>query len=170
MTTSNPNLQPPSQPHTPTPPHTAWYFKLSWVLSNLSNVSAPIVTIIYFVVLYPDSKDYENQTLGVHNVNQHVMNLGVVLLDLMVTAHPVRLLHMYLTLIYGTIYIIFTVIYFLTTDYVIYSILDWRNYGLALATFAGLIVVGLPLLQFLFFGVYQFKMWLSSKNGNVDKS
>nr|KAI8733081.1 protein rolling stone-like [Biomphalaria glabrata] len=139
---------------------TPWYFKVSWCLSDIVSVTAPIVTIIFFTALYPSMKNKPAVGLNLQDVNVHTLNLVFVVVDHVVSPRPIRLLHFVAPLIYGAIYIVFSVIYW-STDHVnnvVYkNVLDWNYPGISSGVAIGLAVVAIPLLQLSFFALYQLK-------------
>lgn len=46
------------------------------------------------------------------NVIVHVINSVLMLLDIWIVAHPVRLLHFYMPVTFGICYVFFSIIYF----------------------------------------------------------
>lgn len=96
----------------------------------------------------------------IEDINLHAMNLVVVVLELACGAVPVRLLHGVYPILYGLVYTIFSLIYW-SGDHsrVLYpKILDWNHPGSTAAIIAGLLLVGVPLLQTAIFGVYKLKV------------
>ncbi|XP_065332366.1 protein rolling stone-like [Cloeon dipterum] len=108
-----------------------WY----WCLNNVGNAAALSITILYWTKIY--NKDIHRLDFG--NIHGHIMNSVLVVVDLMVTAHPVRLLHFYQPLIFGAAYLVFTFIYFVLGgtnkrgSSSIYPILDWQKPLIAIA-------------------------------------
>lgn len=47
------------------------------------------------------------------NLIVHAFNSIVMFIDLCIVAHPIRLLHCYWTILLGTCYVIFSVVYYL---------------------------------------------------------
>ncbi|XP_059153805.1 uncharacterized protein LOC131939495 [Physella acuta] len=157
--------------------HTKIYFKISWCLSDVVSVSAPIVTIIFFCALYPQMKSTTSGLLDIQNTNVHALNFVFVIIDHMISARPIRLLHCLSPLIYGAIYIVFSVIYwsFDKNRHIIYpGVLDWNKPGVAVPVALGLAVVAIPLLQLAYFGMYRAKCVIHKKlydcsfNGDLD--
>ena len=103
--------------------------------------------------------------LGIHDTNTHALNLVFAFIDHVISARPVRLLHAIFVAVYGAVYILFTVVYwsFDKTNNIVYPILDYNLPGTAIPYCVGLCVVGLPLIQLLWFGLYRFKLWLCVK-------
>ncbi|XP_071180093.1 protein rolling stone-like [Mytilus edulis] len=134
-----------------------WFLKLSWLLGDVVLSFEIVVSIIYFVFLFPDK---ENRGALINDMNMHAMNTVFVLIDFCISARPVYLLHVIYPIIYGTIYAIFSVIYW-TQDHVnnvLYSVLDWNSPGNAVGLVVILAVVILPLFQLIFFGMHRLKL------------
>ncbi|KAL3841564.1 hypothetical protein ACJMK2_019687 [Sinanodonta woodiana] len=140
-----------------------WYMKLTWLLANIVYVFAFIVTIIYFTAVYP--------TLGMagtnmNDLNMHAFNTLLVLIDSVIVARPVRLLHFVNPVIYGLLYCAFSAIYWSAdkTRNVLYkNVLDWNQPGIAIGVMAGLALVVIPLLQFMHFLIFRLRLYLSEK-------
>ncbi|KAK3593932.1 hypothetical protein CHS0354_011536 [Potamilus streckersoni] len=140
-----------------------WYMKLTWFLANVVYVFAIIVTIIYFSAVYP--------TLGmagtnINDLNMHAFNTLLVMIDALVVARPVRLLHFVDAVIYGLLYCVFSVIYWSAdkTRNVLYkNVLDWNQPGIAIGVMAGLAIVVVPLLQFMHFFIFRLRLYLSER-------
>ncbi|CAL1531498.1 unnamed protein product [Lymnaea stagnalis] len=156
---------------------TPFYFQISWCLSDIVSASAPIVTVIFFTALYPLVKDRPAEGLDLQNTNVHALNFVFVVIDHLISPRPIRLLHFAAPLIYGCVYIIFSVIYWSTdhVNHVIYpGVLDWNYPGVAVGVSLGLAVVAIPLLQLSFFALYQLKSWIHKRlydcsfNGDLD--
>ena len=64
-----------------------------------------------------------------------ILNSAYVMVEILVSATPIRLLHVYQPLIYLTIYVLFTLIYYwaggtsASGSHYIYSVLDWEEAG-----------------------------------------
>lgn len=80
-----------------------------WFLSNVTiNVSITI-SCIYWLMIYDSKRDY----LDFVNITTHGVNIVVLLLDLIVTAQPFRLLHLVQPLGVGVAYVLFTLVFYL---------------------------------------------------------
>ena len=145
-----------------------WHFKLSWLISNIACASAPVVTIIYFAALY--NPDEPESAMNIHNTNVHALNLVFVLIDHLLAARPVRLLHLLYALLWGALYIVFNVVYWSNdrVNNIIYDILDWNKPGVAVGVTAGLCFIFLPLVQLLYFGLYHLKLFIYKKLHDED--
>ena len=137
-----------------------WYLKLSWILANISQHFSIIVTVIYFSVIYPSLDISTSAGAMVNDLNMHAISTVFVLIDVSISARPVRFLHFIYPTIYGVTYVIFSVIYWSTdkVNHVMYTILDWNNPSLSSAVVVSLSLVGIPLVQLLHFGIYKLRL------------
>ena len=95
----------------------------------------------------------------------HVLNMVYVLMDLLVTGVPVRLLHFYHGSVYSVIYGLFTVIYSSLADDndPTYDQLDWKNSPVtAVGWVSGLSLVCVPLMHLLNWVIYKIEMRILS--------
>lgn len=139
-----------------------FYMKISWLLFAIASGAAFIVTLIYFSALFPQRGI---SYLSVVDINLHLMNSVVVILEFIVAALPVRLLHGVYLFLYGLIYIVFSVIYWsVDHSHVLYpGVLDWNYPGRTMGYMLLLAFVGIPLLQSLLFGMYSLKLFIYRK-------
>ncbi|XP_060063806.1 uncharacterized protein LOC132544250 [Ylistrum balloti] len=133
--------------------------KFSWLLSVVAQHFSIFVTLLYFSAVFPFLK----VKVGlVNDINLHAVNSFIVLLDLAVSARPVRFLHVLYPVIYGCAYTVFSIVYW-TFDKernVLYAILNWNNPGLTLGVIAGAIFIVVPLIQFTLYGLYRLRLKL----------
>ncbi|XP_008199214.1 protein rolling stone-like [Tribolium castaneum] len=151
---SNPNLQSSSLK----------FYKLYWVLNVIATGTAFEITIMYWSLIYDEKVvDVNAMTFFVHANNSVLM-----MIDLFVVAHPIRLLHCCYPVVFGICYVVFTVIFYAaggtTTEgqVIIYDILDWRKPGtttvICLAALAFTVIVHVSC-----WGLYKFRIWTHSK-------
>ncbi|KAL8589433.1 hypothetical protein ACOMHN_021585 [Nucella lapillus] len=121
-----------------------WYLKVTWLLYTIVSDTTLIVTILYFTFLF-------DGVLTVKGTSTHVLTSVYVILDLAVTAMPVRLFHDLYVDIFAVIYTAFTLIYWqagglnaLGEPYV-YKVLDWANPGRSVTMTVAFLLVGVPL-------------------------
>ena len=79
--------------------------KISWLLNNIVAISALIVTVVYFSYAY--LSDLEAEPTWAHelgNVHRHGINSIVALIDVVLLAYPIRILHFVYVNIYGWLY------------------------------------------------------------------
>jgi hypothetical protein len=137
-----------------------WPMKANWILGNIVQVFAIVVTAVYFTALFP--------LIGKTNfidINLHAVNTFLILVDTCITARPVRLFHVIHPLIYGGCYLIFSAVYwsFDHVKHVLYpGVLDWNYPGTTFIWVAGLSLVVIPSLQMVYFGFYRLRIYFSS--------
>ena len=147
-----------------------WYIKLDWFLfAIVSNISF-IVTIVYFVALFPQLMNIDAAPPLLEDLHLHLVNSLVILLELALTAIPIRLLHVLYPFIYGLVYIIFSAVYW-AVDHknVLYPhVLDWNEPGQTMVVVVILAFVFVPFFQFITFGLYHLRLcldrYLSAQN------
>ncbi|GFR95891.1 protein rolling stone-like [Elysia marginata] len=136
-----------------------WYLCLVWILFNTASVFALVVTLVFWTLLAQEM--HASDLWSEDNLQIHLMNSVLVLLELSLTAIPVRLLHGVYPLIYGLTYVIFAVVYW-SVDHrnVVYDFLDFgKSPG---AVVASILVIGfilVPLLQLILYGLYRLKLY-----------
>lgn len=85
--------------------------KFYWLLNIICTTNAIIVTTLYWALVY--NKGDIPDVLDLNNILTHACNSIFLVFDLMVTAIPVRLLHVIYPFVYELIYTTFTVVYYL---------------------------------------------------------
>ncbi|XP_078575280.1 protein rolling stone-like [Branchiostoma floridae x Branchiostoma japonicum] len=80
-----------------------WFYKLSWVLYNVAFSEGIHITILFWALIGGDSSDV--------SILMHAMNSVTIVIDVMVSGFPCRLLHFVYPLTFGAVYILFTVVY-----------------------------------------------------------
>jgi hypothetical protein len=84
-----------------------------------------------------------SHTVNFFNIHKHLLNSVVVLVELLVNSHPVRILHVYQPVVLGASYGVFTCIYFLCggtgrdLSTKIYPTLDWQHPHMGVITTVG---------------------------------
>lgn len=138
-----------------------WYMKLSWLLSNIVQVFSVIVTVVYFSAIYPTLHVSDSELIN--DTNMHAINTIFVLVDSAICARPVRILHFVYPLIYGLVYIGFSVVVYGVSGTVIYNVLDYSQPLYPSITVPGLAILVIPLLQLAFYGLYRLRVYTSTK-------
>ncbi|XP_014677704.1 PREDICTED: protein rolling stone-like isoform X2 [Priapulus caudatus] len=123
------------------------YLKSDWFLFNLACNIAFTLTVCYWALLF------NGQTDGV-DINTHAINSVYVIVDVIVSATPVRLLHMWIAQLGALVYVVFTAIYWAAGGTgahgvaYIYSVLDYGNApGQAVITAAVILLLVVPIAQ-----------------------
>ncbi|XP_034237063.1 protein rolling stone-like isoform X2 [Thrips palmi] len=103
--------------------------RLYWVLNTISVTVAIGITCTYWVAVY----EPETHVLDALNILVHAANSALMIMDILLAAHPLRLLHAFWPLLFVTIYLSFSLVYFLAggTDRMdrtcVYPVLDWAK-------------------------------------------
>ncbi|CAB3365526.1 Hypothetical predicted protein [Cloeon dipterum] len=108
--------------------------KVYWVVNNICNGLAPIVAFMYWFAVH----NPEVHVIDYMNIREHAVFSLLVLVDVLIVAHPTRLLHIYHPVLLGLSYVTFSFLYHafggisrLGQPY-LYSILDWTHPARAL--------------------------------------
>lgn len=141
---------------------TSWYHKVQWLFFYLGAESAVLVSILYWALLYSGGS-----VDGV-NANTHLVNAIFALIDVFFSGIPVRILHFIYPSIIGSSYAVFSGIYFaaggtnVQGDPFIYPVLDYEeNPGSAIGWVLAVLLIFIPLINLLFYGLYTVKFWLT---------
>nr|KAG5696456.1 hypothetical protein BaRGS_020993 [Batillaria attramentaria] len=138
-------------------PRPSWYLCLLWLLYSAISGSATFVTVVYFTILYPSSGLYPK--LDLENMQVHLLNSCVILLEHLISAIPYRLLHVVYPLLYCLIYMVFSLVLWAKDhQHYMYKILNWNNPGLTIGFILISAFIVIPLLHCLLFLVYKAKV------------
>ena len=164
--------------------------KFSWGLQTAFTTSALWISLVYWSVLHAYVVKWDllaGAWMSFLNVFLHALNTVSCLVDMSVTARPVRLHHCYLPVLFGLCYTLFSAVYWaaggvgtcacrrgrepcpcgadcrLTCDPFIYPILNWdEEAGTAVGVVLGGCLV-MPLLQAFWFGLYTLRLYLHAR-------
>lgn len=146
------------------PKEMTWYLKMSWCLYYLSSVSSIFVAILFWSVVYT------GWALNIDNFTTHAISTAYVILDAFIIGIPVRILHVYQAAIFGALYIAFSAIYWAAGGTnrsggpYIYSLLDYgKTPALSAGIGVGTILIVVPLLHLIVFGIYKLRVFLYGK-------
>ncbi|KAH8328033.1 hypothetical protein KR067_003169 [Drosophila pandora] len=137
---------------------------LYWVLYTCATVYAFIVTMCYWLLVH----NPEIHKIDALNIMVHVLNSIIMLIDLAIVGHPIKMSHAYFTTGIGLAYAIFTGIYFLAggTDRknqtAIYPMMDWTKPGKAIIVTACAIIFTF-FVHFCCYLLYRGRVWLFTK-------
>ncbi|XP_014777193.1 protein rolling stone [Octopus bimaculoides] len=130
--------------------------KFQWVLYNITCSGGIIVAILYWLVLYHPGK-----TTSFLGINTHGVLASIILMDIFITAIPVRLLHAWMSSVYAALFSMFCFFYWQaggknTKDKpYIYSVIDFsNNWEMALICIFSLIFFMGPLLHTFLFCIH----------------
>lgn len=140
-----------------------WHQVIFWFLFVIGAETAIVISVLYWPLLYdPDS----GSPSGV-NVNTHLTNGIVALLDVFITGVPVRFFHFLYIQLFFSVYAGFTGIYHaangtnVNNNPFIYSLLDYgNNPGSATGIVFGLILLYVPFIHILIYLAYLARYWL----------
>jgi len=152
-------------------------YSFSWGLHNAFTTAAFLITLVYWGVLNKYVIE-NNLIVGVWmnflNVFLHLINSLSCLLDIFITARPIKFGHWYLAACFGVYYTLFSAIYWAAggkgicrspddCDPYIYPILDWENNaGFAILTVFGCTLM-VVVLQGLLYGLYCLRLYIKKK-------
>ncbi|XP_076468675.1 protein rolling stone-like [Babylonia areolata] len=135
----------------------AWYLKMTWLVYTLASVSSILITVLFYGLLF----DGHFELLSTVT---HLLTSVYVILDLAVTAIPVRLLHVIYPVIFAVVYVVFSVIYWAADgvnskgDPYIYEVLHWEEAEKAVPIAVGVILVGVPLGHLVLWSLYMLRV------------
>ncbi|KAK3102125.1 hypothetical protein FSP39_009019 [Pinctada imbricata] len=137
--------------------------KVLWMLQNLSYCSAIVVSISYwsFIAFLED----ENVLQSDMSRLKHTLNSLYVILEILISATPFRILHLFFTVMLGSIYSLFNAIYFLNDGTILegrhyaYNVLNWLNPAEAIITCLICIVQAI-VSQTLLYYIYRLRIWI----------
>ncbi|KAJ8918719.1 hypothetical protein NQ315_015039 [Exocentrus adspersus] len=136
-------------------------YPVYWVLYTIGTPLAFGITFMYWVVIY----DARKMTFDAMNYFVHGNNSIMMMLDLWMVAHPIRILHFVYPAVLGFAYTIFSIIYFVEGGIAkdgskcIYRILDWDKPLSTALTCVG-VTVFLVFLHCMAFLVYKLRITL----------
>ncbi|XP_041974866.1 protein rolling stone-like [Aricia agestis] len=111
----------------------AWHVRLYWVLYNIAVPVAFLITLFYWAVLRLPGKKMNFAPNPILDVMLHGVNSGLMLLELVLSKAPSRLLHVMQPLYFAGIYLLFSVTYYLCGgldpwgNEFIYPVIDWSK-------------------------------------------
>ncbi|CAH0592664.1 unnamed protein product [Chrysodeixis includens] len=112
-----------------------WYVKIYWALINISLTIAIFITLFYWILLAGFTDEFDYGIDPVLDIFVHAINSVFMVVLLLCSRHPMRMLHFYFPLIVGIIYLLFTVIFHVAGgvspfgESWIYPMLDWSQPG-----------------------------------------
>ncbi|XP_059169687.1 protein rolling stone-like [Physella acuta] len=135
-----------------------WYMGLVWLLFSAASVATINDTFVFWAILVPGSKF---GTLNTDNEQMHLVNCVLVALEHAVTAIPIRLLHVIYPIMYGFVYVFFSIFYWVDNhDHVMYPILEWGNLGPTIGYVFLIGFVIIPVVHICFYILYRLKIAL----------
>ena len=105
------------------------------------------------------------------DLETHALNVVYIVFNLMVTGIPVRLLHVWYSLVFGVTYTLFTLFYYLAggtnadENPYVYRVIDWRKPGTAIAVSVVVGIVATTIMHLVIYGLYCLKMFICCNTG-----
>ncbi|KAH8410023.1 hypothetical protein KR009_004262, partial [Drosophila setifemur] len=144
------------------------YFRVYWGMHIITLVLSMVVTIIYWSILY----DANESTLDATNVLTHGFNSICMFIDLWIVAHPLRLLHIFLPVLFGVMFAVFSYIYQLCGGInkkgkpYIYHVIDWRKPQSTFITVLGVLILSCC-VYILLFAFFKLRLFLHRRCRNA---
>ena len=143
----------------------AWFHKALWVIYNAAAAGAILITVIFWCLLFNESHGISAFSIIVHGVNA-----ALVISETLLSSIPVRLLHVVYPMCLGIVYIVFTLVYWVSGGTnrfgmpYIYPQTDYtgRPVFSAISQLC-LLFIGVPLSQCLIFCFYGLRVWIKAK-------
>ncbi|KAF6022572.1 hypothetical protein EB796_019121 [Bugula neritina] len=83
-----------------------WYMKINWFLYSFTSSPAVLISLLFWALIYSSSYPLEPDTFFTHGIN-----CLFTLLDIWLTAMPIKILHFYIPASFAVVYVVFSVIY-----------------------------------------------------------
>ena len=87
-----------------------WYQKIHWVLYTMSISLSILVVILYWGLIYIPDIDFDY--FSYVSISGHILSGVFGVIDICVTTIPTRVLHVIYPFIFGSVYIVFSAIYY----------------------------------------------------------
>ena len=116
------------------------------------------------------------KTLTAIDIEMHLINSIYVIINVCVTGMPVRLLHVWFSVLFALVYSLFSLFYFLAggTNHngnpYIYPAIDWRNAGSTALYCVIVTFVEVPVIQSVLFGLHKLKVTCSRRCCSAENS
>ncbi|XP_041349768.1 protein rolling stone-like [Gigantopelta aegis] len=138
-----------------------WFLKAIWCIYNVSNCSALVVTLLYWSLL---------QDVSFGNIVVHLLNGVYVVVNMPLTAIPVRIYHFYQLMIFGTAYVMFSYVYETAggigynDEKYIYPQMAWKYPEIAITYSVLGVFVAIPVCHAFFFLMYWTRVTVYERN------
>ena len=144
------------------PDDLSFLVKLDWLLFNTACCSEIFVSVFYWSFIYWYIVEKTSLLVDIH---MHAVNALVVILETVLTAIPVRLLHVVYPVLFGLCYMIFTIVFWsIDHSHVLYgAILDWNSPGVSAAVASCIGLVALPVIQLSMWSLFKLRSSLHKK-------
>lgn len=142
----------------------SWPQKALWLFFDIASVTSVVITITYW------SAVYSGVEIDGLIVNQHILGPAFMLIEVIMSNIPIRLLHFIYSHIFSSIYVLFTVTYWAAGGvnedgkHYIYKVLNYEDHaGEAIFTVFCLLIIMQSLVHSFLYILFRFRAWLVSK-------
>ena len=140
-----------------------WYHVTAWIIFNIYVTSAITISIAYRIGVNSNFFHRVNKVTAI-NFHVHVTNAILAVIELLVNNIPVKMLHFYCPLIFGVVYIVFTLIFHWSDlNSSLYVVLDWDNNAQRAVAYMFLgLFIAIVVHVVIVWGLSAVRRWLSS--------
>ncbi|KXJ25471.1 protein rolling stone [Exaiptasia diaphana] len=141
-----------------------WFHMIQWFWYSIAATMAIGVTLFFWLF------DYDGMGITLSDVNVHLLNAVFMIIDHALSCMPVRLFHMVYPMIFVSLYMIATVLYwaFISKDY-IYKMMDYNtNPGVAVGLLLAAMLIAAPLIHSLYYGTYRLREYVAAKTRKAE--
>ena len=103
---------------------------------------------------------------SIYDTNLHGIISVIVFIDNTVSAIPIQILHVIYPVIFGWVYVAFTLIYYEMDpeNNILYpGLLNWNKPGITIGVILVVTILLMPLIQLAWYGWYRLIMWIGRK-------
>ncbi|ESN97801.1 hypothetical protein HELRODRAFT_177866 [Helobdella robusta] len=134
---------------------------IEWMARHLGYCGSLVVAVCYYSLEYNTKSTSETTYL---DINSHILISFVIMVDLFLSASPIKLLHFVWATMAGSLYTLFTYIYFRMYDEVLYyTIFNWRDPSMASLYFLIITIFGSLLCTIFLYFCYLMRIFLYNK-------
>ena len=141
-----------------------WCHKVLWVIHTMASVNSLVTTVFYWSMVH------RGEALDGLTITLHILNSVFMLLEIVMSHMPVRLLHVIYSHIFLAVYVLFSVIYWAAGGEdayghkYVYDALDYESKpGVAVLTVFVLMIVCQPASHVVFYALVSLRRWLVIK-------
>lgn len=134
-----------------------------WVLQNVVTELSFGVSIAFWTLVHGSETAVP---VGRFTWALHIWNSSLLLMDFFIVSVPVRILHVYFSMIIGVVYSIFSYLYYVAGGkrsdgkHYVYKQLNWKDNPLKAALLCFAAVCSLLVVRVLMFGFFRLRVWI----------
>ena len=136
----------------------SYLFKLTWITNTIALDCSIGVAISYFLLT-----SYYHIDVSLNNKIFHCFQPLYMLMDFWINAYPIRIMHSYVNVIFGSTYIIFTMAYYFCggTNFegnpYVYTTMDWGNHPYSASVHSTIALALVIAIRFAIYGMFRLK-------------